>query len=155
MEAKKAKDAKDAYTSCFFSFFSVRCIFIIRSILMKILVVDDDLDNRTIAKETLESSGYQVCQATNGLEAIEAAEKEKPDLIFLDLSMPKMNGWDGVRHLKSMPQICDIPVIAFTAHAMVGDEKKAREAGCNDYLSKPCTPKMILEKVKEWLKKGI
>ncbi len=118
----------------------------------RILVVDDDFDNRTIASEILVSAGHIVFTATNGIEGIEIAAKEKPDMIFLDLSMPKMSGWEVASKLKSMPDVCAIPIIAFTAHAMVGDEKKAIDAGCNDYLTKPCIPDNILEKVKKWSK---
>ena len=117
----------------------------------KILVADDDLDNRTIAEETLASSGYQVCVATDGLEVLDLVSREKPDVVLLDLSMPKMNGWQVARKLKSDPDLARIPVIAFTAHAMRGDEQKARDAGCDDFLTKPCTPKKILEKVRQWL----
>lgn len=119
----------------------------------KILVADDDFDNRTIAAESLESLGYRVLQATNGLETIAAAGRETPDLILLDLSMPKLDGWETVKRLKALPQTAKIPVIAFTAHAMIGDEKKAKAAGCDDYLTKPCPPKKIAEKAGEWLRK--
>ena len=116
---------------------------------IKILVADDDMDNRTIAAETLESSGYDVVLACNGLEAIELAVSERPRVILMDLSMPKLTVAD-VSRLKAMPGICDIPVIAFTAHAMTGDDRKAKLAGCNDYLTKPCEPKTMLKKVNEW-----
>ena len=119
----------------------------------KILVADDDFDNRTIATEILRASGYTVVQASNGLQAMEVALSEKPDVILLDLSMPKLDGWETTRRLKKIPEVARIPVIAFTAHAMVGDEKKAREAGCDDFLTKPCTPKQIIEKMKTWLGK--
>lgn len=116
----------------------------------KILIVDDDADNRIIMSDILTSYGYTICSAVNGLEAIEVAVKEKPDIIFLDLSMPIMDGWQAASKIKAMPDISGIPIIAFTAHAMVGDEKKAMDAGCNDYLAKPCTPDKILEKLNKW-----
>jgi two-component system cell cycle response regulator DivK len=116
----------------------------------RILVVDDDIDNRTISSEILAAAGHTVLTATNGLEAIDIAVKERPDMIFMDLSMPKMSGWEAASKLKAMPELSKTPIIAFTAHAMVGDEKKAVDAGCNDYLTKPCVPKAILEKVKKW-----
>jgi len=116
----------------------------------RILVADDDFDNRMIAAEILITAGHTVISATNGLEAVEAALKEKPDMIFLDLSMPKLSGWEVASKLKSMPETSRIPIIAFTALAMVGDEKKAIGAGCSDYLAKPCTPGNILEKVVKW-----
>ena len=118
----------------------------------KVLVADDDYDNRTIASEILAASGNTVLTATNGIEALDMAVKEKPDIIFLDLSMPKMSGWEVATKLKSMPDMSGIPIVAFTAHAMLGDEKKARDAGCDDFLTKPCVPKIMLEKLKKWCK---
>ena len=118
----------------------------------KILVADDDLDNRTIVTETLEAGGYQVRSATNGYEAIDLALKEQPDVILLDLSMPRLDGWKAAERMKQIPQTAKIPIIAFTAHAMTGDELKARNSGCDDYLSKPCLPTKIIEKVKQWIK---
>ena len=117
-----------------------------------ILVVDDDLDNRTIARETLEAGGFRICEAADGLEALEIAAREKPSLVFLDLSMPKMDGWQAVGRMKADPQMRGIPVIAFTAHAMTQDRKKALDAGCDDVLTKPCTPQSLLEKTAEWIK---
>jgi len=119
----------------------------------RILIVDDDPDNRTITNDILTSNGHTVFTAVNGLEAIEMAVKEKPDMIFLDLSMPVMDGWKAASKIRSIPDTSGIPIIAFTAHAMVGDEKKAIDAGCNDYLTKPCAPDKILEKVAKWGKR--
>ena len=120
---------------------------------MKVLVADDDLDNRTIAATVLEASDYTVFLASNGLEALALAEKELPEIILMDLSMPKLNGWEATQRLKLNPQLKNIPVIAFTAHAMVGDDKRALQAGCDDYLTKPCAPRKILEKIREWEQK--
>ena len=119
---------------------------------VKILVADDDSDNRTIVTETLEAAGYQVCVAANGLEAIEVAVRESPGVILLDLFMPKLDGWKAAERMKQIPQTAKIPIIAFTAHAMTGDELKAKSAGCDDYLSKPCLPSKIIEKVKQWIR---
>lgn len=116
-----------------------------------ILVADDDADNRTIASDALQAAGFEVLAASDGHEAIELAVSRKPELILLDLSMPKLDGWQAVRRLKTIAETRGIPVIAFTAHAMTGDDRKAREAGCDDYISKPCLPGKIIEKVKEWL----
>ncbi|MBN1824345.1 MAG: response regulator [Endomicrobiales bacterium] len=118
----------------------------------KILVADDDFDNRAIASEILASQGYEVIVALNGREAVQKALKESPSLIFLDLSMPQMDGWQAASEIKKNPATSGIPIVAFTAHAMVGDEKKALEAGCDDYLSKPCTPQSVIEKVNKWMK---
>ena len=121
--------------------------------LPKILVADDDLDNRTIATEALEAAGYEVFCAVNGLEAVNLAVKELPDLILLDLSMPVMDGWHSVERLKNDPDTAKIPVIAFTAHALKNEMEKAKAAGCDDVLTKPCAPRQMIERVKQWLPK--
>lgn len=120
----------------------------------KILIADDDFDNRNILMQVLEANDYEVVQATNGEEAIDMALKELPCLIFLDLSMPKLNGWEAAKRMKQMPEIAHIPIIAFTAHALVGDEAKAKAAGCDSYISKPCAPREIVQKVKDMLQDG-
>ncbi|HBB68041.1 MAG: hypothetical protein A2X28_01365 [Elusimicrobia bacterium GWA2_56_46] len=120
----------------------------------KILVADDDYDNRTIIRQVLEAAGYQVLEAVNGLEAVEKTLAEKPALILLDLSMPKLNGWEAAKRIKQTPEIAGIPIFAFTAHALAGDNIKAIAAGCNDYISKPCVPREVLQKVRDCLKGG-
>lgn len=119
---------------------------------LKILIADDDYDNRTILKEALEAAGCRVLQATNGQEAIDIALAEKPGLIFLDLSMPKLNGWEAAKRIRQTPEISDIPIFAFTAHALQGDETKAKAAGCDDYVTKPCIPRDVVQKVRNWFK---
>jgi len=118
---------------------------------VKILVADDDYDNRTIIKQVLEAAGYQVLEVVDGLEAVEAAMGEKPALILMDLSMPKLNGWEAAKRLKAAPETADIPIFAFTAHALAGDDIRAKAAGCDDYISKPCVPREVLRKVQERL----
>lgn len=113
-----------------------------------ILVADDEPDNRAIIAAVLRASGYRVCEARDGKEAVEAALREGPALILLDMAMPVMSGWDAARRIKSMPQTKDIPIFAFTAYALAGDDHKAREAGCDDYISKPCIPKDVIEKIR-------
>ena len=116
---------------------------------LTILVADDDKDNRAIMAAALTAGGYRVLLACDGLEAIDAALKERPNLILLDMSMPRLSGWDTVKRLKSMPQTASIPVLAFTAYALAGDELKAREAGCDGYVSKPCIPRDVVAKIAE------
>lgn len=113
-----------------------------------ILVADDELDNRAIMSAVLRAAGYRVCEARNGAEAVETALREAPDLILLDMAMPIMSGWEAIRRLKTMPQTTAIPVFAFTAFALAGDELKAKEAGCDGYVSKPCIPKEVVEKIR-------
>ncbi|HAF95332.1 MAG: hypothetical protein A2X34_05925 [Elusimicrobia bacterium GWC2_51_8] len=119
---------------------------------VKILVADDDYDNRTIIRQVLEAAGYQVLEAVNGLEAVETALAQKPALILMDLSMPKLNGWEAAKRIKQTPEIAGIPIFAFTAHALAGDNVKAKAAGCDDYISKPCVPREVLQKVRDCLK---
>jgi len=121
---------------------------------VKILVADDDYDNRTIIRQVLEAAGYQILEAVNGLEAGEKALAEKPALILMDLSMPKLNGWEAAKRIKQTPELSGIPIFAFTAHALAGDNVKAIAAGCNDYISKPCVPREVLKKVRDCLKEG-
>jgi two-component system cell cycle response regulator DivK len=102
----------------------------------KILVVEDVDFNRELVVQLLEDK-YQVSEAVNGKEGVSIAEKEKPDLILMDLSLPVMDGWEATRIMKANTELRSIPVIALTAHAMKGDEEKALEAGCDDYLVKP------------------
>ena len=118
----------------------------------RILVVEDDADNRRIVVKVLTVEGYEVLEATDGRSALATARKEHPDLIIMDLAMPGLDGWQAASQLKSDPKVADIPIIALTAFAMRGDEEKAREAGCDGYLSKPCRPQTIREVVRRYLR---
>ena len=109
----------------------------------KILVVEDDPDNRRIVAKVLAVEGYNVVEATDGLEALSKVKAENPDLILMDLALPNMDGWEATRQLKADPLTRAIPVVALTAVAMRGDEERARAAGCDDYLSKPARPAAI------------
>ena len=114
-----------------------------------VLVADDEPDNRAIMAAVLAASGYRVLEAKNGAEAVDAAVRELPDLILLDMAMPVMSGWDAARRLKSMERTRAIPILAFTAFALAGDELKVREAGCEGYVSKPCVPADVVRKIRE------
>jgi len=116
----------------------------------KILVVEDDADNRRIVAKTLTVEGYQIIEATDGVQALAHAQAELPDLILMDLALPNMDGWEATRRLKSDPRTRTIPVIALTAIAMRGDEEEARAAGCDDYITKPARPAAIREMVKKY-----
>ena len=102
----------------------------------KILVVEDVDVNRDLVVQLLEDE-YEVIEAINGEEAVALAGKERPDLILMDLSLPVMDGWEATRQIKAQDELKSVPIIALTAHAMKGDEEKAKEAGCDDYLPKP------------------
>ncbi len=117
----------------------------------KVLVVEDDADNRRIVAKALSVEGYQIVEATDGIQALAQARAEQPDLILMDLALPNMDGWEATRQLKSDPKTRSIPVVALTAVAMRGDEEQARAAGCDDYLPKPARPATIREVVKKYI----
>jgi len=117
----------------------------------KILVVEDVDFNRDLVVQLLEDR-YQVIEAVNGQEGVEIAEQERPNLILMDLSLPVMDGWEATRRLKANDDLRSIPVIALTAHAMKGDEKKALDAGCEDYVVKPLDEDELIAKIAKYLK---
>ncbi|MDM8530935.1 GAF domain-containing protein [Anaerolineales bacterium HSG25] len=112
-----------------------------------ILVTEDEDSVSDLFKEYLQAVGYQVSIANNGLEAIDKAKAEQPDLILMDIQMPKMNGLEATRQLRASSTMSHIPIIALTARAMAGDKEKCLEAGANDYLSKPVNLKLLAETV--------
>lgn len=114
-----------------------------------ILVAEDNIDNRRILVYRLRRLGeYEITEVANGAEAVAAVAKRAPDLIFMDLKMPVMDGWEATRRIRAMPGGSSIPIIALTAQAMSGDEEKARAAGCDEYVAKPIVdPDMIHEKM--------
>jgi CheY-like chemotaxis protein len=102
-----------------------------------ILVAEDDAMMQRMALKVLRSRGY-ICElAPNGREAVTMAGRLKPGLVLMDLSLPEMNGWEATRAIKADPELADIPVVAITAHAMVGDREAAIAAGCAECLTKP------------------
>jgi CheY-like chemotaxis protein len=116
----------------------------------KILVVEDVDVNRDLVVQLLEDE-YEVIEAVNGEEAVALALKERPDLILMDLSLPVMDGWEATRQIKSNDDLKSVPIIALTAHAMKGDEEKAKAAGCNDYLPKPINDDELFAKLAKYL----
>src|ERR1017187_10821547 len=113
----------------------------------KILLVEDNEMNRDMLSRRLERKGHQIVIAVDGQQAIDFAAAEKPDLILMDMSLPVMDGWEATRRLKAGAETKQIPIIALTAHAMPEDERKSREAGCNDYDTKPIELPRLLEKM--------
>ena len=114
---------------------------------MKILIVEDNELNRDMLSRRLERKGFAVVCAMDGQEGIDLAASESPDIILMDLSLPIVNGWDASKKLKSNKNTRSIPIIALTAHAMKGDEKKALDAGCDGYDTKPVNFERLLEKI--------
>lgn len=117
----------------------------------RILVVEDNSDNMTLITDVLNSLGYDVIPARDGNEGVSAAQAEHPDLILMDMSLPKKDGWTATREIKADPVLKSIPIIALTAHAMVGDRERTLEAGCDDYLSKPINLRELASKLRQYL----
>ena len=103
----------------------------------RVLVVEDNRDNMILIVDILDALDYDVIQAEDGEKGVRLAGSEHPDLILMDLSLPKMDGWTATRTIKANDDLKHIPIIALTAHAMVGDRERAIEAGCDDYMTKP------------------
>jgi two-component system, cell cycle response regulator DivK len=117
----------------------------------RILVVEDQPDNRQIIRDMLADTGYEIAEAENGEEALAAITKQRPDLILMDIQLPIMDGYAATRRIKTDPALKSIPVIAVTSYALSGEEKKAREAGCDDYVPKPYSPRQLLAKIRQYL----
>jgi CheY-like chemotaxis protein len=116
-----------------------------------VLIAEDFEDARELYRDYLEFSGFAVEAASNGREAIEMAARLQPDIILMDASMPVLDGWQATRELKSRPETQHIPVIALTAHAFDDARQQAKMAGCDGFITKPCLPDDLVEKVRETL----
>jgi CheY-like chemotaxis protein len=119
----------------------------------KILVVDDNRDNRELVIKVLKHNGYETIEAADGEDAILKTAREKPDLILMDISLPRMDGYEVTRRLKSTEEFRDIPIIALTAHAMKGDMEKALSAGCQGYIPKPISIRELPDQIEYHLKR--
>jgi two-component system cell cycle response regulator DivK len=120
----------------------------------KIAVVDDNADNRLIIRTILEDQ-YEIIEFSTGLEAIEGFRTNRPDVVILDISLPEMDGTEILRRIREDPQLHDLPVIALTAHAMVGDREKYLAAGFNDYVAKPILDMSVLfSTIQRWENQG-
>ena len=113
----------------------------------RILYVEDNEDNVYMLRRRLEKHGFEMIVAEDGAKGVEAARREKPDLILMDLSLPVLSGWDAARQLKSAPETGAIPIIALSAHALQGERERALEAGCDDFETKPVDLARLLEKM--------
>ena len=116
-----------------------------------ILVVEDQEDNRRIMRDLLSSAGYEVIEAVTGEDGVTAAEMHRPDLILMDIQLPGLDGYEATRQIKANPDLHHIPIIVVTSYALSGDDVKAFEAGCNEYVSKPFSPRELLAKIREHL----
>jgi len=119
-------------------------------IMKRILIVEDVEFNRDLIVQLLEDT-YNVLTAADGAEGLQLAAREHPDLILMDLSLPVIDGWEATRRLKANAALHDIPIIALSAHAMMGDREKALQSGCDEYLSKPLDEDLLFAKLARFL----
>ena len=117
----------------------------------RILVVDDQEDNRRILRDLLSAAGFDIVEAADGEGAVSQAQTESPDLILMDIQLPGIDGYEATRRIKAEPGLRRVPLIAVTSYALSGDEGRALEAGCDDYVTKPFSPRALLAKVREYL----
>jgi CheY-like chemotaxis protein len=118
----------------------------------RILLVEDYDDAREMYRDYLEFAGFQVDTARDGHEALEQARRHNPDLVLMDLSLPGLDGWEATRILKKDPATSHLIVVALSAHALSAEGDRARAAGCDGFIAKPCLPHDLVEQITEYLK---
>jgi len=116
-----------------------------------VLVVEDYQDARDMYVEYLRFAGFRVAEARNGLEALERAFALVPDVVLMDLALPRMDGWEATRRLKTDPRTCHVRVVALTGHALAGHADGARQAGCDAFVRKPCLPDVLVAEIRRVL----
>ncbi len=116
-----------------------------------VLVVEDYDDAREMYAVYLEFAGFRVSQAANGLDAVERAVAERPDAIVMDLALPGIDGWEATRRIKSHPATAGVPVMALTGHVLPVHAAAARDAGCDAFVVKPCTPDVLVDELRRLL----
>jgi CheY-like chemotaxis protein len=117
----------------------------------KILLIEDNEMNREMLARRLLKRGFEMLLAEDGLIGVDKAQKQKPDLILMDMSLPNLDGWEASRQLKADPATVGIPIIALTAHAMAEDREKALAAGCDEFETKPVDLASLLAKMETLL----
>jgi two-component system, cell cycle response regulator DivK len=117
----------------------------------RILVIEGQEDNRRILRDLLTRAGYEMLEALTGEEGVVSAATHRPDLTLMDIQLPGLDGYEATRRIKANPALRPIPIIAVTSYALSGDEVKAREAGCDAYVTKPFSPRSLLAKIYEYL----
>jgi two-component system cell cycle response regulator DivK len=116
-----------------------------------VLVVEDYQDAREMYAAYLQFSGFDVAEAGNGIEAVEKTSELLPDIVLMDLALPRMDGWEATRRLKADARTRHIPVVALTGHALAGHAEGAREAGCDAFVTKPCLPDALVAEIRRLL----
>lgn len=118
-----------------------------------ILLVEDEPLLRKLVQHTFRNSDYEVLEALDGEEAVALAKREKPDLILMDIQLPKISGYEATRRIKELPGLGAIPIIALTGFTLLAEEGKARDVGCEEFISKPFQPDFLLETVRRFLER--
>jgi CheY-like chemotaxis protein len=116
-----------------------------------ILYIEDNEDNVYMLARRLRRHGFEVIVATDGARGVDAARRERPDLVLMDLGLPVLDGWEATRRLKEAPETRSIPVVALSAPAMAGERERALAAGCDDYDTKPVDLERLLAKIRAHL----
>lgn len=117
----------------------------------RILMIEDTEDNRQILRDLFAGTDYELLEAADGAAGLALAQTHRPDLILMDIQLPVLDGYETTRRIKADPSLRAIPVIAVTSYALSDDERKARAAGCDAYIAKPFSPRLLLAKVREFL----
>lgn len=117
----------------------------------RILHIEDNPSNRKAVRHILRQTDYELTEAVDGEEGIRVALESPPDLILLDIQLPKVSGYDVAQCLRADERTRHIPIVAVTSYALSGDDHKTHEAGCNDYIAKPYRPKVLLEHIRKFL----
>jgi len=115
------------------------------------MIVDDSADIREMVKFVLESRGYRVLEAVNGQEALKIAQQECPHLILMDLNMPVLDGFGAVRGIRELTRMCDVPIVAMSAHNTIDHRAKASAVGFNDYLTKPINLAQMIDLIRRFI----
>jgi CheY-like chemotaxis protein len=117
----------------------------------RILVIEDNESNLYLTRFILEKNGYQVIEAREGIQGVELAREEKPDLIIMDIQLPDIDGLEAVKRIRASKSDPGIPIVALTSYAMVGDREKSLSAGCTGYIEKPINPDSFMAEIERFL----
>jgi two-component system cell cycle response regulator DivK len=117
----------------------------------RILHIEDNPSNRKAVRHILRQTDFELTEAVDGEEGVRVALESPPDLILLDIQLPKLSGYDVAQRLRADERTRHVPIVAVTSYALSGDDHKTQEAGCNDYVAKPYRPKVLLEHIRKYL----
>lgn len=117
----------------------------------KILIIEDNDNNMYLISFILKQDGFYILEARTGIEGVETASREKPDLIIMDIQLPDINGLEATKQIRNTLANIEIPIVALTSYAMTGDREMALAAGCDGYIEKPIDPETFLSEIKKFL----